>query len=304
MRTLLSVFLFGTPLLGSCVTVEGEKILGMHVAQASALLAGLPPTADFGFVPGPGRQRIVTPAEARRWCLRHGVQAAVTEALCFERPTQVLSADLISRALEKTFGAGVAIEVLDFCRFPAPIGVLEFNRTSTGESRRTDQSRLFRGVVRFGDRMTFPVWARAKITASQQIVVTRRGLSAGATLSAEDVRLEDRIGPPVSPMLAVSVGQVVGRELRRALTEGSPLLLSLLREPPAGKAGDKVAVEVNSGQAHLRFAAILQADARLGQKVVIENPVSHKRFDGKLVRPGEVTVDVKSDALVKGTTSK
>jgi flagella basal body P-ring formation protein FlgA len=78
----------------------------------------------------------------------------------------------------------------------------------------------------------------------------------------------------------------------------------LLREGPAGKAGDKVEVEVSSGQARLRFSATLQADARAGQKVVIENPSSHKKFDGKLVAAGRVQVEVKSGPIAKGPTER
>ncbi len=211
---------------------------------------------------------------------------------------------MVAAALEKALGRDVEIEVLDFCRFPAPNGVLEFNPTSIGDTRRSDQSRLYRGVVRFGGRMTFPVWARAKITASQKIVVLRRNLPTGAKISADDLRLEDRTGPPVSPLMARSIEQVAGKELRRALQEGTPIFLSLLREAPAGKAGDQIDVEVMSGPARLRFSATLQADARTGQKVVIENPTSHKRFDGKLVGPGLVQVEVRGGPMAKGPTDK
>lgn len=102
-----------------------------------------------------------------------------------------------------------------------------------------------KGVVSIVLRCNSPTWTvrlQGKVTVSQSIVVTKRAISAGETLSAEDLTL--RSDSSTTPNMVVDIQDAVGKVLARSLPEGLALRTEMLKEPFSVKQGQQVQVRV------------------------------------------------------------
>lgn len=102
-----------------------------------------------------------------------------------------------------------------------------------------------KGVVSVILRCNSPTWTvrlQGKVTVSQSIVVTKRAISAGETLSAEDLAL--RSDSSNTPNMVVEIQDAVGKVLTRSLPEGLALRTEMLKEPFSVKQGQQVQVRV------------------------------------------------------------
>lgn len=106
-------------------------------------------------------------------------------------------------------------------------------------------SKLHKGVVSVTLRCNSPTWTvrlQGKVAVSQSIVVTKRAISAGETLSAEDLTL--RSDSSNTPNMIVGIEDAVGKVLARSLPEGLALRTEMLKEPFSVKQGQQVQVRV------------------------------------------------------------
>lgn len=290
------LFLGLLPLLGicECVAIDGPRILGKHLAAASSELAGLPAGEEFGFTPSPGRIRVIEPPELLRWARRAGLAVAPRQPVCLTLRTELLDEERIAVALRRALQGPPDLElsVIEFSKWPVPAGSLDFPAPAFRRLRqdRPDGSRLFRGVVRYGDRLTQPVWARVRLRARQNLVVARETLEVGRPIAASALQIKEHQGFPLTADTASGFDAVVGRAPRRVVPAGAGILLSNLTEPIAVHRGDPVEVEVRSGQARVRFTGQAQASARPGEQVQVENPATHRRFTARVVAPGKAVL--------------
>lgn len=294
------------PLLSpaECVSIQGPRILGRDLAAASPELATFPAQQAFGFAPAPGRVRVIEPAELLRWARQSGLSLVPRQPVCVALQTERLDEERIAAALRQSLGgpADLDVRVLDYSKWEVPRGTLEFTTPAFGQLRpdRSDGSRLFRGAVRYGDRLTHPIWARVQLRRQLGVVVAAQPLAAGQPIAATQLRIRQHDGFPPAADVATAIAAVAGRAPRRTVAAGSDILLTNLAEPVAVRRGDAVEVEVRSGQARLRFTGQAQSSARRGDEVQVENPTSHKRFTAKVVGPGKAVVALSNPAPAKG----
>jgi flagella basal body P-ring formation protein FlgA len=284
------------PALGvcECFAIDGPRILGRHLAAASPEFAAVPAEQEFGFTPSPGRIRVIEPPELLRWARQAGLSIVPRQSVCITQRTEMLDEAKIVAALRQVLQGppGLQLSVIDFSKWPVPAGTLDFPTAASGRLRpdRKDGSRLFRGVVRFGDRLTLPVWARVQIRVRQNVVVARQALEVGRSIETSALEIREHEGFPLGADVAVALEAVAGRAPRRKIQAGADILISNLTEPIAIHRGDPVEVEVRSGQARLRFTGQAQASARSGEQVQVENPTTHRRFTARVVAPGKAVL--------------
>ena len=176
----------------ACIVVQGERILLSDLASAVPAFRAAPAGESLGLTPGPGARRLVGPVELARLAARYNVAWDDGPGVCFERASEVLTEARVREALEAALRNEPGTwKVVDFSRYPAPRGTLEFfapPRTYTTAPVQV------RGRIRYGDNRSFPVWARLRVALPPRDV--ERGdpvaveVSSGAALLKLDGRAE------------------------------------------------------------------------------------------------------------------
>jgi flagella basal body P-ring formation protein FlgA len=284
-------------LQSGCTEIEEEQILGRHIAAAQPALAAFDGSGMVAFTPAPGVRRRFPPAELARLALRRGIaipEGTALTGICFERPTAALTAGSVLAALRAALTeASTQLELIDFCRIPLPKGRLEFKRSGLalppGGSARLPV--VWRGGLRYSPAHSVPVWAKVKVWVRRERVVANEALAAGAIIEARQLRLEQIEAPPFAAAAAARIEDVTGRILRRSVPADRPVPATLLSAPNDVERGQTVAVEVQSGSAHLKFQAKAESGGCAGDAILVRNPENNRRFRARISGKGTVVVD-------------
>lgn len=149
-----------------CTAIEGDRILGKHLAAEAPAFASIDANLDLGPAPHAGARRVYRPFELERIAAKHNLAAPTTEA-CFERATQTLTPEALREVI------GNDVEITDYSKNPLPLGELEFPQSGL------DPTGLWRGRLLYGDNRSIPVWVRISVPggapgiASQEVAVER-----------------------------------------------------------------------------------------------------------------------------------
>ena len=204
-------------------------------------------------------------------------------------PSRLLSAMQDTLALPE-----VRIELLEYSRYPAPRGAVEFSLSDLARPpvAATQSAVLWKGVVRYGSSGRFAIWARVRILLRTECVVAARTLMAGHPIEPAQLRHESYLGFPLFDSPVTAIEQAANHVPRRTIPAGAPVLAGALDAPYDVSRGEMVEVEVASGEAHLKLQARAEADARRGQVIFVVNPATGKRFQAHVVSIGRVAVGI------------
>ena len=279
--------------LAACLAVPAisDQIRAADLAPASAAFAALDPAAVVGWAPAPGVQRVFPAAELRRIAARLGAPAVPETGLCVERKVAPLDPARVVAAIQPQVPEG-AVKLLDFSRAPAPEGELVLPRSAL--RRAAGNTYFWGGYVRYAGSRRFAVWARVAVDAAVPVVVAAADLRPGRAIRAEDLRLETRSDLFASGLVA-SPDQAVGKWPRRPIRAGAAVAAQCLQAAPEIVRGDAVKVDVRSGGAHLEMDARAESDGSLGERVTVRNPVSQKRFFGRVEGKGRVSAGLSQE---------
>lgn len=137
-----------------------------------------------------------------------------------------------------------------------------------------------------------------RVEAMVDLPVAAHRLTAGAILTAADLRLERRPAALVAGGAARRVGQVVGRELARPLATGATFPRAALRPPELVHKGAAVVIRVRSPGLALTASGRALDAGGLGDQVRVLNPVSHAVLAALVTGPGEVRVTAGAPPLI------
>jgi len=236
--------------------------------------------------PAPGVQRVIYVSELRRIAARTGIAGEPQRELCFVRPVAPLNtADLLTAMREQLPRS--QIEIIDYSRMPAPAGQLEF---PLNQIRQTGAVTIWRGFVRYGGRLRFPVWAQVRATVVAPRIVATADLKAGVPLDFSQLRLEMREEAVTGTSYVTSIEEAADRILERFVPAGTVLRSQWLIVPKDVVRGDRVQVDVWSGSTHLRLDAIAEAPGARGQTIPVRNTETKKRFWVQVAGKGRVSV--------------
>jgi flagella basal body P-ring formation protein FlgA len=87
---------------------------------------------------------------------------------------------------------------------------------------------------------------------------------------------------------AQSLEEVTGRIPRRSLARGMPVPRAQLGEALEVARGQSVRVEVRQGATRLEMEGLAEAAGRRGERVVVKNLSSGRRFSARVAGPGLV----------------
>ena len=292
MRHLLCLLLSVPVLSAQCVTVEGTRLLGKHLAGAHAALQALPLDADFGYAPTVGMRRVLSEVELQRIASTHSLRWP-GGTLCVERQGGSLTRERVLAALREYPELSEAeISIVSMSTQPVPDGQVVFPRTGLlyRPLQTPSMAVLWRGEVRDGTQAPLPVWVRVKLSVKQTVAVTASVLTAGQPIAESQIRLEERDVFPFGTGFASRYEQLAGGVPKRSIAAGELLSLSEVKPADVVQRGQVVSVKVSSGAATLSLPGVAEGNGAEGSTVYVRNPETGKRFAARIVSAGQVAV--------------
>jgi len=137
-----------------------------------------------------------------------------------------------------------------------------------------------------GWRLFVPV----RVRRSQTVLVLRRGLGAGESVSEDMLVAETRDASRIVGAALAEPQGALGRIARRALPAGSVLMAGDLTSPRLIRRGDSVALVARRGGVEVRMAGRALGDAGENERVNVENLASRRTVQGVVGAGGEVQV--------------
>ncbi|HSB16676.1 MAG TPA: flagellar basal body P-ring formation chaperone FlgA [Bryobacteraceae bacterium] len=276
-------------LVSGCLAVEGEQIVAADLAGAEPAFARLPAETPLGFAPAPGARRILRRAELARLGRRHSVDVDPSKEICIERLLEPLRSDRLLDAMTRALGRPEAkIELVDFSRYPAPKGEVEFPVSGLSRSSDPETPAVWRGSVLHDGKRRFRIWARVRISIPAKRLIATEDLPVGRPIGAAQVKQETYSADPRPAIYAAQPEQAVGRTPRRRIAAGQPVPLGALEAPREVAGGEMVRVEAASGAARIEIHGRAETSGRKGDTVLVRNPESGRRFRARVIGRGLV----------------
>lgn len=293
----LASFLIAGPLASAllaaaCIEVRGEQITPQDLAPAIPAFASLAPDLRLGWAPVPGVTRWLSAGDLTRFARQHGVDvtpaSVPASGLCLTRRVAALPRTDLLSALAAAL-PHARIELLGYGPTEVPPGQLEFTAKTLPPLPRQPGVPIvvWRGRLRTEFGRSVPVWVRARIAVTRVVVAARRDLEAGQLLAADDLEQKEVAEYAGWTAPLADSAALLGRRLRRALPAHMPVLPHLLSPQRDIERGDEVAVTL-PGEATLTARA--ESPGRVGDTVLLKNPLNGRRFPSKVTAPGRAVL--------------
>ena len=120
------------------------------------------------------------------------------------------------------------------------------------------------------------------------MAVAGRNLVRGEQISAADVALEVREVSQYRQGFVLVAEDIVGKEVKYAVTKGEAFRTSVLNSPLMIKRGDEVSVEAVAGSIRVVTNGTAVSDGRMGQQIRVKNNQSERIVNARVVGPGKV----------------
>lgn len=145
--------------------------------------------------------------------------------------------------------------------------------------------RILRGEVEVGRALV-----TLRVIRQRTMSVAARAIRKGERLSPGDLRSE-RVSVGRGSAAVVAQTDLVGREARTDLAEGTPLTTAVVVSPAAVRAGQQVVLVVNSERFHLTAAGESLNDGRIGEVISVRRAADGRTVRGTVIAEGQVRLD-------------
>lgn len=134
------------------------------------------------------------------------------------------------------------------------------------------------------------IFPRVDIKVYQKVLIAKRRLGRGETVSAADVSLERQavshtLGAPLT-----SLGALLGAEATREIPQGTALSAGMFKIPPVVKSGRMVSVVLTLKDLTIITQAEAKSDGAVGQIVKVLNLESKREFTARVTGPDRVEI--------------
>jgi flagella basal body P-ring formation protein FlgA len=137
---------------------------------------------------------------------------------------------------------------------------------------------------------SWSIYVPIDLTIYRPIVIAVKPLTHGTTVSADDVQLSDTNVTQLTGQYLTSLDEVIGKDVKRAIASGSPVLDQQLEPPLLVRRGESVVISAASDIIAVKVAGIALTDGRLGEQIRIKNLSSTRIVQAKIVGPGQAEV--------------
>ena len=282
-----------------CIQVDSLRVTAADIAVSVPAFEALPPATMLGYAPTPGLSRWWRSTELSSLAARNGLAAGSLPDFCVQRPTRTLTLEEVEAALREALPADAKLEIVEICHSHMPNGKLEFNLRSlqrasvpASNAPAANPPLLWRGRVVYDGARSAAFWATVRVSRPHTGLYAAREIPRGRVLDAGDIREETRQTSLFEPESVAAAGDAIGREARYTIRAGLPIAPQALTSPREVESGEIVKVQVESGQAQLKFNGRAMNAGRLGELVYVENLENGRRFRARVDGPKQVSVQV------------
>lgn len=292
-----------TPSAETCNAVDGDEILGRHLAAANPYFEFVPADLRIGYVPLPGARRVFSSLDLIRLARRSGRQvdhrdhAPKLDPVCFEYPSGPLDRGVLADLIRRHSGAA-SVEILELPRFPVAAGTIEILSSAPVSS---SPARIFRARVRYGARRTQAFWVRAICRFEHRRVLARAAIDPGHLIVAADLTVTTLSVTGVPPRGTSDPARLTGLTPRKPIPAGAIVDEAQLERPREIARGDLVYVDIRRGNAHVRIETNAESAGRRGETIVLRNPSSGRRFRATVTGRGQVVAGTAGHALTEAS---
>ncbi len=146
-------------------------------------------------------------------------------------------------------------------------------------------------IYQGGQRVkTLPVVAQVELL--RPVLVARRPINRGQTVSQRDLRVEKRRFDSLEGIGLSEMELAVGYEATRFIPEGDMLSVRALKEPPLIRRGATVKILISGGGVQITALGKAQKEGALGDVIPVAKNGSHRKrdiIDAMVTGPGVVT---------------
>lgn len=135
------------------------------------------------------------------------------------------------------------------------------------------------------------VYLPATVHGIEKIVVSKRPLTRGITLSADDIALAEResIGATSAATLR-DLEQALGQQLTRNIVEGAALTVDMVSPPLLVRRGAQVVIRARAVDFDVSMPGTALGDGKEGARVRVKNLKSQRIVEGYVMADGSVQV--------------
>jgi flagellar basal body P-ring formation protein FlgA len=144
--------------------------------------------------------------------------------------------------------------------------------------------------VRCTGEPNWSLFLSANIIADLPVVVASHNLAMGSVLQASDLRIERISSDQLNQGYLSSLDQVVGKRLRRDLSQGKSLNNGMLLIPKAVQYGNLVTLVNGTGGLEVRMRGKALGHGSIGDRIAVLNLSSKRKVDGIIRSPDTIEV--------------
>lgn len=130
----------------------------------------------------------------------------------------------------------------------------------------------------------------AQVTVAPSVVVLTRPVGRGEMISAADVELAPGGPDDVEAVVFHSVDEVVGKEVRQAMSAGKPVMRDAVQAPVVVRRGEVVTVYARSSGIRVRTVARAREEGGMGDLITVESLDNRKSFFARVCGVQEVEI--------------
>ncbi|MFH1537510.1 MAG: flagellar basal body P-ring formation chaperone FlgA [bacterium] len=279
-------------LLGKMATLEGFS------EEEQSRLASL----SLGAAPSPARNVKLNPGQVKSRLYNAGLDLDAYELdippqVVVERTARVVTGEEIANAavafLEKNFPTETKTFKVIVVGTPQdiilPEGEVEFHPVLDVRPERVGLSGFRMDVVQDGV-VKRTVGLQNALDIEVEVVAATRKISAGETLTADDVVMKSARVSRLRGGALFDPGDVVGKRIRRFLSEGSAIPRNAVEMVPDVNIGDRVNLVVRSGFVEVTAQGKALEKGLRGDTIRVLNLNTKKILDAEIIDPGNVRV--------------
>ena len=135
------------------------------------------------------------------------------------------------------------------------------------------------------------IFVTAQVGVFDNVVVASRNISRGTTLTASDIRLDERDLTKLHRGYITDINQAIGKTVKQSLHRDKPLSPSRISSPNIIKRGAEVTILSDSGSIQVRMKGKALSNGSVGDRIQVINTRSKRKIEAKVISSTQVRVD-------------
>ena len=136
------------------------------------------------------------------------------------------------------------------------------------------------------------IYVPVTVTSEIQVLTLLQALPRDAVLTEGDVDVVTLRRRPTGLPTLSDPKQAIGMAAKRALSEGTELRPTMLKQPVIIKRGDQTVITAGSGGLSVRMTGKALEDGVLGEQIRVQNLSSKRTIQGEVQRDGSVLIGI------------